>query len=341
MRLMRFLIVGLGSMGKRRVRNLLALGERDIVAFDIRTDRRAEAGRLYGVATVDSFEGGMAAEPEAVIISSPPHLHLDYALAALRAGKHIFTEINCPQSLAEMDSLIEASRAANVVAAPSCTLRYHPALKKIKDLVDEGVIGKVLACTYHSGNYLPNWHPWEDYRAFYVARRETGGGRDQVSFELEPIRWIMGEVRTVAAMAGKLSSLEIDAFDVYQILLGFESGALGHLLMDLIQQPPNRTFRLVSEEGMLWWDWRQFRLWMYRAKDDTWRDFTDGPGLKGWEAEQMYERELERFLEAARGEVPYGMTFEDEKRILQILFAAEESAETGRRIELPPRPSAR
>ncbi len=331
---MRFLVVGLGSMGKRRVRNLLALGEKDILAFDVRADRREEAARLYGVATVDSFDAGMNADPVAVIISSPPHLHLDYAFAALRAGKHFFSEINCPQSAAQMDPLIEACRGAEVVCAPSCTLRYHPALKKIKELVDAGAIGKVLTCSYHSGNYLANWHPWESYRDFYVARRETGGGRDQVAFELEPMRWIMGEVTTVCAMTGKLSSLEIDAFDVYQILLGFESGALGHLLMDLIQQPANRTFRLVSEEGMLWWDWRDWRVRMYTAKDDTWREFLDGKGLSGWQAEQMYVDELAHFIAAARGETKYCTDFTEEKRVLEILFASEESAETGRHVEL-------
>ncbi len=331
----KFLIVGLGSMGKRRVRNLLALGERDIVGFDPRADRTDEAQRLYGVATVDSFEAGMNADPDVVVISSPPHLHIDYALTAVAAGKHFFTEVNCPAKASALDPLIEACRAADVVGAPSCTLRYHPALKKIKELVDGGAIGKALTCTYYSGNYLPNWHPWEDYRDFYVAKRDTGGGRDQVAFELEPIRWIMGEVRTVSAMASKLSSLDIDAFDVYQILLGFESGALGHLLMDLLQQPPDRTFRVVSEEGMLWWDWREWRVWMYVAKDNVWREFTDGLGLAGWTAEQIYVDEVAHFLAAVRGEAQYPSSFEEERRILEILFAAEESAATGRRIELP------
>src|SRR5205809_54356 len=179
---MRLLIAGLGSMGKRRVRNLTFLNAGEVIGFDPRADRRDEASSKYGISTFADFSEAMAQRPDALIISTPPDLHMPYMRAAGNAGIHFFCEASVVDD--GLETLIPACNAAGIIAAPSSTLRFNPSIRRIKDLVDSGRIGKPLVLTYHSGQYLPDWHPWEDYRTFYVAKRATGAAREIVPFEL-------------------------------------------------------------------------------------------------------------------------------------------------------------
>jgi len=328
----KFLVVGLGSMGKRRIRNLQVLQAGEIVAYDVREDRRAEARQLHGVEVVTSFDAGMGGNPDIVIISTPPHQHLEYAAAALAAGKRFFTEFTWPGTPDRLDVLIDAEQQ-RFVGAPSCTMRFHPSVQVLKELVRSGRIGKVLCLTYHSGIALPQWHPWEDYHSFYVASKEKGGGREQVMFELDWIRWVFGEIRSVSGYVRKLSTFEIDTYDVYQCGLEFESGAIGSMVVDLIQADINRTAKLMSEEAVALWDWKSRGVRVYLGRERRWEEFPEG-GFRGYNVEQMYVDEMHHFLRAVQGEEVYMHSYREEKRLVEVVSAIEQSSATGAKVVL-------
>lgn len=327
---MKFLIVGLGSMGKRRTRNLQHLRAGEIIGFDPRPDRREEAAAKHGIRTFADFGEAMSAGPDALIISTPPDRHLEYALAAARAGKHFFTEAGVTdEGLDELEALC-AGRP--IVAAPSCTLRFNPSIRRLKELVDGGAIGRVLTFTYHCGQYLPDWHPWEDYRTFYVARRATGACREIVPFELVWLTWLFGDVERVSGMRDKLTRLETDIDDAYHLLLRFRSGQLGHLLVDVISRVPYRSLRLLSEDGVITWEWAEKTVRVYRADRKEWREYKEPPGMRveGYVAEDdMYVEEMRAFVAAVRGEAPWPYTLADDRRVLGLLQAAERSSDEG------------
>lgn len=335
---MKFLIVGLGSMGKRRIRNLQYLKAGEIIGYDPRTDRRQEAEERYGVQTFSDFDKAMSTDPDALIISTPPDLHMQYARIAALNGKHFFTEASVVDD--GMDEVIELSQGKSFVAAPSCTLRFHPLIQVIKDIVDSGEIGQILTFTYHAGQYLPDWHPWEDYRTFYVANRETGACREIVPFELLWLTWVLGPVQAVSCFKDKLTALDVDIDDLYQLLLRFERGTLGHLMVDVISRVPYRVCRFLSEEGVIewtWWTWADKKLRVFSARDKRWREYhePEGPVEEGYiHAETMYIREMECFLKAIRRETTYSYTFAEDKQILEILYAAERSAAMGQHVVL-------
>lgn len=330
---MKFLIVGLGSMGKRRIRNLKALGIGDITGFDPRTDRRQEAEGRYGTPTFESFEAAMTAEPDALIISTPPDLHTFYALQGIRKGKHCFIEASViDDGLAETEKLVEGS---GLVVAPSCTLRFHPLVQTIKRLIETDQIGRVLGFTYHSGQYLPDWHPWERISEYYVSRRETGGCREIVPFELTWLTWILGPVSTVSCMKSRTNFLEADIDDIYQVLLRFGSGLLGHLMVDVVSRTPIRFLRLIGESGTIEWNWSETSVRMYSAQSRSWQTFSEPPGYvePGYlHAETMYVKEMEQFLKALSGKEPYGYTIGEDRRILSLLRTAELSSEQARHL---------
>lgn len=326
---MKFLVTGLGSMGKRRIRNLQYLNAGEITGFDPRADRREEAGSRYGVKTFAYFEEALAEDPDAIVISTPPDRHLQYALAAARHGKHFFAEAGVAAD--GLEELIAICRDREIVAAPSCTMRFQPSIRTIKKLVEDRVIGKIQAFTYHSGQYLPDWHPWEDYRSFYVSRRETGACREIVPFELVWLTWALGEVTLVSCFKGKLSGLDADIDDVYQLLLGFQGGTLGHMLVDVIARVPYRVLKLISDEGVISWDWREKCVRIFRA-DGEWEEYREPAGTleKGYIVEEeMYINEMEQFLKAVRGEERYPYSLVEDKRMLQLLLAAERSWDNG------------
>ena len=333
---MKFLLVGLGSMGKRRIRNLQHLKAGELLGFDPRADRREESAARYGIETCASFDNGMAWDPDAVIVSTPPDLHAHYALRAARAGKHFFTELNVVDT--GLDELIEFVEGTSLVAAPSCTWRHHPSVKSLKRLVDAQAVGPILYFSFHSGEYLPDWHPYEDYRTFYAAQRHQGGGRDIMAFHLNWLTWLFGPVVDVSCFKGKVSKLEIDIDDLYQCLMRFESGVTGTIVVDVVARVATRLTRCYSDEGVIVWDHdlRCVRVWS--ARDRIWTEHRE-PELRtepGYLfAEDPYTDEMRHFINAVRGEEKYGYTLAEDREILRIVRAAELSAERNAVVRVP------
>jgi len=318
---MRILQIGLGSMGKRRVRNLRALGVAEIVGFDRRKDRVHEAAEQYGIVPVASFEDGLAAEPHAVVCSCPPGNQLPYLEAALRSGKHVFNETNWVEDLASLQPLADARR---VVAVPSFTMRFSQGVVKLREVLQ--TVGPVRAFVGHFGQHLALWHSWEDYRGVYYAQRETGGAREMVLFELQWIAHLLGGVERLSCCRARSGDLDCDIDDVYQVLVELRNGVLGSMQSDALSPTHFRWIRLVGAEAVVEWrDGDPIRLYLTDAQ--AWTDVsvpkgTPAPGYHA--AEEMYVEELGLFLAATRGEAEYGYTYADYQRLAEALAAAED-----------------
>lgn len=326
---MKLLIVGLGSMGKRRIRNLQYLKAGEIIGFDTREDRTKEAEEKYHIQTFTDFDDAMAESPDAFIISTPPDLHTKYALIAARNNKHFFTEASVVDE--GMDELIATCKGKRIVAAPSCTMRFNPSVKRIKELIDGGAIGKPLLFTYHSGQYLPDWHPWEDYRKFYVAKRETGAAREIVSFELVWLTWIFGSVDTISCFMGKTSILDADIDDFYQILMKFKNHVTGNIQIDVVSRVADRSCKVFGDEGVIFWSWGE-NIKVYEANSKHWDEYSEksGTSVEGYDEkikEEPYIEEMSSYIKAIKREQKYPYTLEEDKVVLRLLNAAEESSQ--------------
>ena len=320
---MKFLIVGLGSMGKRRIRNLHINGEKNITGFDIRSERMEEAKEKYGIKITDDFNKISAQDFDAMLISTSPEAHGDYIRFALQNKKHFFVEhpINddCYKEIRQL-----ADKDLSIVKAPSCTMRYYTPVKMIKKILDEGRIGKVLAFQYHLGQYLPDWHPWEDYRQVYFSKKETSACREMLPFELIWLNWLMNSrVAEVSGSISKVSDLDMDADDIILANLKYENGILGNLLIDVISRKPVRTLRVLGSDGVL--DWERFNqeIKLYDAKSkntETIPVFKGNPETGYVNEEEMYNDEIKAFLDAISGRAPYPFSFEENLLNLRTLF---------------------
>ena len=174
---MKFLIAGLGSIGRRHFRNLIALGEKDIILLRTRKATLPDDELTGFPVETDIQEALRKYKPDAVIVSNPTSMHLDIAIPAAAAGCHILLEKPVSNSLERLDILQEAAQKSGSKILVGFQFRYHPTLNKARELIQEGALGKVLTVHAHWGEYLPQWHPWEDYRQSYAARADLGGHR--------------------------------------------------------------------------------------------------------------------------------------------------------------------
>ncbi|MCS7158598.1 MAG: Gfo/Idh/MocA family oxidoreductase [Blastocatellia bacterium] len=315
---MRFLIVGCGSMGKRRIRNLHQLGERELLAFDPREDRRQEVAARYGVAVFSSFEEALAQEPEALVVSTPPAWHAPYVEWAIRHNRHFFCEVPLSPDPAEIERLERLMQECGFdgVAAPSSTWRFLPTVRLLRELLREEWFAPVLCVLHQVGQYLPDWHPWEDYRTFYAADLRMGGGLDVPAIELSWMLWLLGEARVkrVQGLARKLSRLEIETADVIQLLLECDNGVLLTMHFDMIQRKGERYVKFISEGGTIVWEGRTVRF--FRASGTDW---TFLPELEPEAVEQTYVEEMRTFLAAIRGEAVFPNDLSTEHHIMTVL----------------------
>src|SRR5438445_107826 len=297
---MKFLVVGLGSMGKRRIRNLVQLNQNDIIGFDLRDDRCKETNEKYKIKTYSDITEALREKPDAMVISTPPDLHMKYAKIAITHRIHFFTEASVIQD--GMTEVIKELSKLNLVGLPSCTLRYHPIVIHIQDILKTGKIGKPLAFLYHSGQYLPDWHPWEDYRKFYVSKRETGACREIVPFELIWLTSTFGKISNVFGLKTKVSKLEADIDDIYSVLLEFQNGIRGNLTVDVIARFPYRQLKILGEDGVIFADWSD-RTIGYYTKEAGWKNtkIDDGGIEKNYiHGDGPYVEEMSMFVKSIK-----------------------------------------
>lgn len=325
---MKALVIGLGSMGRRRVRCLRHHGVESITGMDPRGDRRAAAAAEYGIETVDSLAAGDLRGWDVVVISTPPDRHHGYLGWAIDARVPAFVEASVIRE--PLPALAERARRSQTLVAPSCTLRFHPAIRDIKRIVQSRQYGKVCNFSYHCGQYLPDWHPWEKVTDYYVSQPETGGAREIVPFELT---WIVDAVGwPVAASGCVLRTTDVGApiDDTYAAVLRFPDFA-ATLVVDVVARQAVRRLTLNLERASLSWDWDAGAVRVWEAEAGRFVEWQQPrpaahAGYHQNIGEAMYLDEIGAFLAAAAGRAPFPHTLEDDIRVLDLLAAIEECA---------------
>ena len=337
-----YVVIGCGSIGKRHLQNLLALGAGALVAFDVRADRREEVrARFPQIEVVDELDQAWAHRPDVAVVAVPTRWHVPLALQAAEAGCHLFIEKPLSDRLdEELDRLLERVTARRLVTLVGCNLSFQPGLITVKRLLQEGAVGRVVAARAEAGQYLPDWHPAEDYRSGYSARRELGGGviLDAIH-ELDYLCRFFGDVDAVACMAGQLSHLDIDTEDTAAILVRFASGTIGEIHLDYVQRAYSRGCRIIGDQGTITWDYVTGQTRWYAAATRRWETYANPPD---WEPNRMYVEEMRHLARCVtEGERPLVDVMEG-ARVLGVALAAKASVATRQMVDLREfRPGAR
>ena len=294
------LIVGLGSIGRRHARNWTALGLGPLAVC--RQVGMAQPEPL-GVAVREHTDLARALEaerPDIVLVTNPTSLHVETACQALRAGAHVLVEKPLGHSLSGIPDLLQTAEQGRRQLMVGYNWRFHPGLARLKTLVEQGAIGTIVSARADYAEYLPDWHPWEDYRRGYSARRDLGGGPLlTLSHPLDALCWLLGAPRWVTALAAETGVLDIQTEDAADILLRFPQGQAATVHVDYVRRPPRRSIELVGDNGVLRWDYDEHRLQQYLPSTRQWRIEQGDPRF---ERNDMYLAELRHFVGCVRGE---------------------------------------
>jgi len=341
---MKTLIAGLGSIGRRHMRNLIALGEKDIILFRTRKATLPD-DELAAYPVETNLEEALAKhKPDAVIVANPTALHLDVAIPAAEAGCAILLEKPVSHSLENLDVLQETAQKNGSKILVGFQFRYHPTLNKAHELIRQNALGKILVVRAHWGEYLPQWHPWEDYRQSYAARTEMGGGVvATLTHPLDYLRFILGEVKSVWSFNGHISPLEIDVEDAAEIGLKFVNDAIGSVHVNYVQRPPKHTLEIVGTNGTLTWNNADGILRLENASALPFGSFSDSPPApvsesfsphEGFERNHLFLAQTRHFIEVAQRNAEPVCTLEDGIRAQKMVDAIYASNKTRAVVDL-------
>jgi len=290
------LIVGYGSIGKRHLENFLQFKDIQLVVYTKRNN--LQLLKKKGIKVSDSLNECLKENPDVGVIANETSLHIPTAIKLAKEGLDLFLEKPLSNSLKDVEKLRVLVKKKKLITQMGCNLRFHPCIKKIKSLIEQQKIGRILSAQVQTCSYLPDYHPWEDYRKGYAARKDLGGGIILTQIhEIDYMYWFFQEVQNVLSMSGKFSDLDVTAEDYVSSLLKFKNKIIGELHMDYFQRPNFRSCEIRGTEGEIYWDSDDNRVTIYNMNKKKWQTKLE---VKNYQINLSYVEQLKHFLKCVK-----------------------------------------
>ena len=296
---MKVIVIGLGSMGKRRIRLLLEHKDIEIFGIDSQIERCNEVKEKYGLKCYSSVSDAVTAVPiEAALICTSPLSHSAIIKECLQNNLHVFTEINLVSDGYEEN--MKLAKEKGLVLFLSSTFLYRKETQTIINKVKDN--NSKLNYVYHVGQYLPDWHPWESYNSYFIGNPRTNGCREIMAIDMPWLWTAFGPIKSVQAIKSKNTELNISYKDNYLIMLEHESGAKGIFAVDVVTRKPIRHIDVYGENLQLSWNGTADSLQEYNfeIKEMQTIQFDDASehveGYAAFITENPYREELNAFL---------------------------------------------
>src|SRR3990172_4772655 len=316
---MRFMIAGLGSIGRRHLRNLVALGERDIVLLRTGLSTMPDE-ELEGFPTERNLEAALSRSPDAVIVANPTALHLDVAIPAAQAGCHVLLEKPVSGTLDRTEELRLAALSGKGRILVGYQYRFHPGWKAVKAWLEADAVGRVLTAAAEYRDHVPAWHPWEDFRRSYSARADLGGGVIlTLSHPVDTLEWLLGPGRVAWAWSAGIPELELETDAVAMIVEELSSGISGVIQLDYVSRPRLHRIEVTGTGGGIRWSEHDGIAHLVRWSTEA-EEQAEPPA--GFERNDMFLAELKHFLNVCRGEESPICSLEEGLQTLKLLVEA-------------------
>ena len=337
---LRILVAGLGAIGQRHARNLrtvcgeglelLAYRRRrlpHVITESLQRDDSRNVETELELTVFDDLDAALAARPDAVFVCTPSSGHIEIAQRAADAGCHLFIEKPISHSLDGVDRLRETVAAKQLVVLVGCQWRYHPAVRWLREVLESGSLGPLRRAEIDYGEYLPDWHPYEDYRTSYAARADLGGGAVLTQIhDYDLAWWLFGASRTVSASGGHMSDLEIDVEDTVEAHL--EGGTVPVTVrQSLASRPPRRMLAVDGDRGSITID-----LLGGRISSDP-RLIAAG-AFAGFQRNEMFVEEARHFCACVAGQESPAVPLDDGIAVLKLALAVKNAMRSGRTVEV-------
>ncbi len=294
--MLKALVVGYGSIGKRHIENLSKFKNMEIIICSKRKpDQFLKQKKCKIYRTIKEC---LKENPQFAIVSNETHLHIKTALYLAKAGIHMLIEKPLSHSLQGTYELLNLIKKKKLVVLMGCNFRFHPSIMLMRDMILRGDLGRVISAHVENGSFLPDWHPYENYQTNYAARNDLGGGVVLTCIhEIDYLYWFFGNVRDVFSVTGKFSDLKIKAEDLSAIILKFKNNVVAEAHFDYFQQPSARNCKVIGTKGTLTWDIEKNSVKYYSVKNKKW---TEKLKLQNYDINKTYTQELTHFIECIK-----------------------------------------
>jgi predicted dehydrogenase len=324
---MKVLVVGAGSVGKRHAKNLISCGC-EVSVVDPREDRRAEC-QEFSIAQFESLEeaGSIGLKQwDAAVVASPPHVHIEQARVLLEHDIPTLMEKPLTTAYAIGEPLGEVISKSKAPFMLGYTYRWWEPLIHFRHLVfDAPRIGRIMKIECCMAAHLADWHPWENYRDFFMSHVEQGGGAllDE-SHILDLMLWFLGMPEYVSSSISKISDLDITTDDNVEAFLFYKGGPLVTIHLDLYRRPHERSITAIGVDGMVKWNFDTVDVYWGEHHDHFTYDV---------ERNDMFLKEIEDFIRVVKHGVDVECSYDDGMKVLEMIEALRQSSETKRLVK--------
>ncbi len=324
---MKIIVIGLGSMGKRRIRLLRGKKDLQIFGIDCQESRCVEVKEKYGIKCYAGIAEVVDVEhPDAAIICTSPLSHAAIIKECLENKLHVFTEINLVSDGYEEN--MSLAKEMGKVLFLSSTFLYRKETQTIIDKVNKTTCP--LNYIYHVGQYLPDWHPWESYTDYFIGDSRTNGCRELMAIDLPWIVTAFGSIKNVYAVKSKNTELNINYNDNYLITIEHNNGNKGVMVVDVVTRNSVRHIDIYGEMFQMSWNGTADSLFEYDIENkkvqkiqlDEASEHVEGYAT--FITENPYREELNAFLEQiANPSIFPAWSFEKDYKLLKIIDQIE------------------
>lgn len=243
---MKIIIFGLGSIGVRHAQILRKDFKHELYAF---RSGKTSKENLLKVPELSSWESVDQLKPQVAFITNPTSEHLSTALECAQRGMHLFIEKPLADSLEGVRQLIALCHKKKLVAYVAYCLRFHPVIIKIKELLKDK---KVLHARVVCSSMLHAWRPGSDPKKSYSARRALGGGVIlDLSHEFDYIRFLLGEIKSIAGVKGRMGHVTVDSEDFADTLVTLENGVIVNCHLNFASFQTERKIQIDFKQGFI------------------------------------------------------------------------------------------
>ncbi len=321
---MKICVIGLGSMGKRRIRLLKMLNSQfKIIGIDNNIERAKSTSIEYGINCCSSISN-LSEKPDCAFVCTSPQFHAPIIYECLQNNLHVFSEINLINDM--YDENIKLAKQKGKVLFLSSTPLYKEEMQIIENRIKQN--GKPCAYQYHVGQYLPDWHPWDNLKDFFASSKNTNGCRELLAIELPWIQTVFGKIENINVLKANLTNLKLDFPDIYVIQIQHLNGSIGNLMVDVVSRHAVRRLEIFNEDLYIKWNGTPDSLYEKDIVSGELKRISAGRYIheKGYSEsinEYAYMKEIEGFFETINGKEPL-YSFEKDKEILKVIDNIED-----------------
>lgn len=324
----KILIVGYGSIGKRHLQNILSQTNSKIIVCTKRKDLQELEKR--GITIVNSITKALLYKPNIAFVTNETSYHTKTAIKLAENGINLFIEKPLSNSNKDIKKLGKIIAKNKIIVQIGCDHRFHPCIKKIKNIIDSKKLGKIISAHVENNSFLPDWHPWEDYRKGYAAKNKLGGGIALTMIhELDFLCWFFGDVKKVFSITGKYSNLEITSDDLSMMTLIFNKNIITHLHLDYFSRPEFKSCKIKGINGTVYWNSNLNEVKVYSQNKKQWKTILK---INKFERNLMFIDELKYFLKCVKNKEETFNNVNDASKTLQVVLNAKKSSKEGKLI---------